>query len=160
MTRNFLLSMEIPPMSTLVGKVVPSTSWRRRWIEECNGSSTFFTQMNCHLIIDLGGPTGSDNTFTGPLGKKLNSVEDLDYNSSFKVISGGPDIPFLPQDVIDDFSTDQQYGFKMVEAIKTGSVEANLFFFARQGVTHPKGSQQPIGFSRCGQVSMASREGT
>ena len=49
------------------------------------------------LIIDLDGPTGSNNTFTGPLGKKFNSVEDLDYNPSFKVISGGPDIPDIPQ---------------------------------------------------------------
>ena len=107
-------------------------------MEDFNGSFALFKQMNCHLIIDLGGPTGSDNTFTGPLGKKLNSVEDLDYNSSFKVISGGPDIPFLPQDVIDDFSTDQQYGFKMVEAIKTGSVQANVFFLAIGKVSHAR----------------------
>ena len=72
----------------------------------------------CHLIITLDGPTTSDNTFSGPLGKALHAVEDMDYNPNFKAIKLGPGLPDLSQEVIDDHSTDQQYGYNMVQSIK------------------------------------------
>ena len=61
-----------------------------------------------HLIIELDGPTSSDNTFSGPLGKALQNVEDLEYNPKFKAIQLGPGHPELSQEIIDDLSTDQQ----------------------------------------------------
>ena len=60
-----------------------------------------------HLIIALDGPTSSDNTFSGPLGKTLQNVEDLEYNPKFKSVVLGPGLPELSQELIDDLSTDQ-----------------------------------------------------
>ena len=53
-----------------------------------------------HLIINLDGPTRSDNTFSGPLGKSLQNVEDLDYNPRFKSINLGPGLPELSQEAM------------------------------------------------------------
>ena len=83
-----------------------------------------------HLIIDLDGPTASGDKFTGPLGKALDLVEDMPYNPSFKVIKPGPSFPELSQDIIDDLSTDQQYGYRIILAIGTGSVSKDLFLLA------------------------------
>ena len=91
-----------------------------------------------HLINDLDGPTASNNTFTGPLGKALSDVESLEYNPKFKPIKDCPDIPDLSQDVIDHLSTDQQYGCRMVLALKEGSVPMDLFLLAVGKVSHSR----------------------
>ena len=91
-----------------------------------------------HLINDLDGPTASNNTFTGPLGKALSDVESLEYNPKFKPIKDGPDIPGLSQDVIDDLSTDQQYSYRMVVALMEDSVPMDLFLLAVGKVTHSR----------------------
>ena len=83
-----------------------------------------------HLIIELDGATASGDKFTGPLGKALDLVEDMPYNPSFKVIKPGPSFPELSQDIIDDLSTDQQYGYRIILAIGTGSVSKDLFLLA------------------------------
>ena len=67
-----------------------------------------------HLIIELDGPTASGDKFMGPLGQALDQVEDMLYNSKFKVIKAGSNFPDLSQEVIDDLSTDQQYGYRMI----------------------------------------------
>ena len=83
-----------------------------------------------HLIILLDGPTSSDNTFSGPLGKTLQNVENLEYNPKFNAIVLGPGLPELSQDVIDDLSTDQQYGYNMVQSIRSGTVPRHIFLLA------------------------------
>ena len=91
-----------------------------------------------HLIIELDGPTASGDKFMGPLGQALDQVEDMLYNSKFKVIKAGPDFPDLSQEVIDDLSTDQQYGYRMILAIGTGSVPKDLFLLAIGNVSHSR----------------------
>ena len=88
-----------------------------------------------HLIIELDGPTASGDRFTGALGQVLNQVEEMPYNPRFKVIKPGPNFPDLSQDVIDDLSTDQQYGYRMILAISAGSVPKDLFMLAIGGVS-------------------------
>ena len=83
-----------------------------------------------HLIIDLDGPTASGNKFTGPLGQMLDQVENMPYNPRFKAVKPGPSFPDLSQDIINDLSTDQQYGYRMILAISSGSVPEDLFLLA------------------------------
>lgn len=91
-----------------------------------------------HLIIVLDGPTSSDNTFSGPLGKALQNVEDLDYNPNFKPIKIGPGLPELDQKVIDDLSTDQQYGYNLVLCIMAGKVSQQILLLAIGKMSHAR----------------------
>ena len=79
-----------------------------------------------HLVADTDGPTSSDHTFAGPLGKALHSVTDLEPNTSFSRIIVGPELIKLDQEVIDDLSSDQNFGYRMVSAIRSGSVPLDL----------------------------------
>ena len=62
-----------------------------------------------HLIQDLDGKTNSDHTFSGPLGKALDGVINLDINPKFKPITVGSPLFELDEDIIADLSTDQKY---------------------------------------------------
>ena len=79
-----------------------------------------------HLIADLDGKTNSDHTFSGPLGKALSSVVSLEINPKFKPITVEDPLIELKEDVIGDLSTDQKYGYMMVNAIRTGVVSVDL----------------------------------
>ena len=79
-----------------------------------------------HLIQELDGKTTSDHTFSGPIGKVLSNVVNLDIKSKFTALKVGPALIELKQEVIEDLSTDQKYGYRMVNAIRTGFVPADL----------------------------------
>lgn len=79
-----------------------------------------------HLIQDLDGKTNSDHTFSGPLGKALDGVINLGINSKFKPITIGSPLIELDEDIIADLSTDQKYGYRMVNAIRAGTVPVDL----------------------------------
>ena len=91
-----------------------------------------------HLIIKLDGKTSSNNTFSGDLGKSLQQVEDLEYNPNFKPVKLGPGLPDLAQDVVDDLSDDQQYGFNMVMGIRKGSVPLKILMLSIGPVSHAR----------------------
>ena len=80
-----------------------------------------------HLIADIDGPTNSENTFSGPIGKLIKTnVEDIKINQKFKKIITGEDIFDLPNEVVDDLSTDQKYGYMMVKMIRSGVIDKSL----------------------------------
>ena len=79
-----------------------------------------------HLMEDLDGKTSSDHTFVGPIGKALENVVNLDINSKFVPITVGSPLIELDQDIIDDVSTDQKYGYRIVMAIRAGVIPADL----------------------------------
>ena len=82
-----------------------------------------------HLMAELDGPTTSDTGFSGPIGKALAGVTDLPIKKNFKKITLGADLIDLPEDVRKDLSTDQKYGYDIVQAIRKGEVSqwlANL----------------------------------
>ena len=89
-----------------------------------------------HLIIDLNGPTVSDSKFSGPIGKLLHSVTDLEIDPNFNKISVGPPLIKLPEEVIQDLSTDQHYGYKIVCAIRDGVLPSNLALLEIGPVNH------------------------
>ena len=79
-----------------------------------------------HLIQDLDGKTNSDHSFSGPLGKALDNAVNLEINPKFKAITVGRHLIALDQIVIDDLSSDQKYGYRMVMAIRAGTVPEDL----------------------------------
>ena len=79
-----------------------------------------------HLMEELDGKTLSDHTFSGPLGKALGDVVNLEINPKFTPITVGPPPIDLEQDVIDDLSTDQKYGYRIVMAIRAGVISVDL----------------------------------
>ena len=75
------------------------------------------------LILELDGPTVSDNTFSGPIGKLLDSATEMDINAKFTRISVGHPLIILPEKVIQDLSTDQHYGYRMIAAAVLSGME-------------------------------------
>lgn len=91
-----------------------------------------------HLIVHLDGPTLSHNQFSGPIGKLLVSATDMDINPNFTPIVVGPPLVKLPDKVIDDLSTDQHYGYRMVCAIRDGVLPARLALLEIGPVNHSR----------------------
>ncbi|KAJ8387960.1 hypothetical protein AAFF_G00147510 [Aldrovandia affinis] len=91
-----------------------------------------------HLIVDLDGPTLSDNKLSGPIGKLLDSATDLDINPNFSQIFVGSPLIKLPDKVIQDLSTDQHYGYNIVCAVKDGVLPARLALLEIGPVNHSR----------------------
>ncbi|KAG0725262.1 hypothetical protein GWK47_038964 [Chionoecetes opilio] len=79
-----------------------------------------------HLIVGLDGPTLSDKKISGSIGKLLDSATDFEINPNFTGISVGPPPNKLPDKVIQDISTDQHYGYKIVCAVRDGVLPVGL----------------------------------
>ena len=60
------------------------------------------------------------------LGKALSCVVSLEINPKFKPITVVDPLIELKEDVIGDLSTDQKYGYVMVNAIRTGVLSVDL----------------------------------
>ena len=77
-----------------------------------------------HLIEAMDGPTGSANTFIGPVGQLLTEdVQDWVKNKNFSVIVVEEGVPVLPDDVLQDLSTDQKHGYQLVMLVTGRSQE-------------------------------------
>ena len=62
-----------------------------------------------HIFVSLDGPTASNNTFQGVIGKLLPHVEDLNWCDKFEKVQMGQGIPEgLTEDVSSDLSSDQR----------------------------------------------------
>ncbi|ESO12359.1 hypothetical protein HELRODRAFT_158868 [Helobdella robusta] len=79
-----------------------------------------------HLVQKLNGQTLSNNRWSGPIGKMLDDAIDLEINPNFIRITFGPPLIELKQSLIDDLSTDQYYGYMIVNAIRSGVVPDRL----------------------------------
>ena len=62
----------------------------------------------------------------GWLGKSLDNVVNLEVKKTFPQIKMGPPPIDLDEEVIQDLSTDQKYGYRMVLAIRSGSLPTDL----------------------------------
>ena len=65
-----------------------------------------------HAFVELDGSTKSPDAFARPIGKKLDSNVSQWPVVAFKSIPN-PHFPMLPNDVLEDLSTDQYYGYKI-----------------------------------------------
>ena len=78
-----------------------------------------------HVFMFLDGTTKSPDSFSGPIGQKLSDNVRSWPVANFKRIHN-PGFPELPNDVIDDLSTDQHYAYRICMAIITGEVDPDL----------------------------------
>ena len=73
-----------------------------------------------HLIINLDGPTSSDRGFRGPVCSLLSVVNEMPFNPSFRALPIGEDLITMPEDIVNNLSTDQMTTYKLVKAVKSG----------------------------------------
>ena len=65
-----------------------------------------------HLIEKLDGKTSSKDGFTGPIGKLLSKVIELEVNPEFEALPDGEDLPVLSQEVVKSLSTDAYVSYR------------------------------------------------
>ena len=91
-----------------------------------------------HLIQKLDGKTLSNNKWSGHIGKLLDSVTDMDINYKFtKLPFETPDIQ-LTDEILKDLSTDQAYGYRISQAIRTGDLPTDLALLEIGPVSHSR----------------------
>ncbi|KAG0715635.1 hypothetical protein GWK47_011485 [Chionoecetes opilio] len=78
----------------------------------------------------------SDKKISGPIGKLLDSATDFEINPNFTRISVGPPPNKLPDKVIQNLSTDQHYGYKIVCAVRDGVLPVGLALLEIGPVNH------------------------
>ena len=91
-----------------------------------------------HLIEELDGKTGSNNSFTGPAGRLLAGVQNLPHNPNFTPLSVGEPLPELPPEVVSDLSWDQQFGYKILKALESGVIPPSLLRMVIGKVDHSR----------------------
>uniref|UniRef100_UPI00358F4A34 uncharacterized protein n=1 Tax=Myxine glutinosa TaxID=7769 RepID=UPI00358F4A34 len=91
-----------------------------------------------HLIIALDGKTLSNNKWTGNIGKMLDTATELEIDPSFTKLSIGEPLISLSDNVLTDLSTDQAYGYKITQAIRTGELPTDLALLEIGPVSHSR----------------------
>ena len=78
-----------------------------------------------YVFVTLDGRTTSPDKFGGPIGSLLNGNVSEWEVVKFKAIPYD-EFPVLPDDVIDDLSTDQYYAYQICTAVISGKVDEDL----------------------------------
>ncbi|QQP41163.1 Uncharacterized protein FKW44_015445 [Caligus rogercresseyi] len=81
---------------------------------------------------------GSEQSYMGKIKEEHYSVANLDINPNFNCICVGPPLIKLPDEVIQDLSTDQHYGYKIVCAVREGVLPAKLALLEIGPVNHSR----------------------
>jgi len=77
------------------------------------------------VFISLDGVTKSPDSFSGPFGKRLGGcVSEWDV-VKFKPLPN-QNFPVLPNDVVEDLSTDQYYAYRICWSVIYGEVDTDL----------------------------------
>ena len=91
-----------------------------------------------HIFVHLDGPTSSNNTFMGVIGKLLPQVEDLDWSGKFDQVQLGPGIPDLSEDVASDLSSDQRMLYLAFVSIWSGKIRVELYSLTPGPISHSR----------------------
>ena len=75
-----------------------------------------------HVFVELDGSTKSPDAFAGPIGQKLDSNVSQWPVVAFKSIPNSH-FPMLPNDVLEDLSTDQYYGYRICWSVICGEAD-------------------------------------
>ena len=89
-----------------------------------------------HVFQALDGTTSSDS-FSGLVGRSLKGCVTEWGIAKFAAISS-PDLPTLPEDVVDALSSDQYYRYKICTAIAKGYVDADLALLEIGPIVHSR----------------------
>ncbi|XP_065670747.1 uncharacterized protein LOC136089067 [Hydra vulgaris] len=79
-----------------------------------------------HLIEELDGKTTSKTGFSGPIGKLLTKITEMERNYSFKPISIGPGLIELHEEIVEELSSDQNYAYKICQTVINGTLTEDL----------------------------------
>ena len=91
-----------------------------------------------HLITALDGKTLSNNKWAGIIGKMLDTATELEINPSFTKLSIGDPLISLSEAVIKNLSTDQAYGYRITQAIRTNKIPTDLALLEIGPVSHSR----------------------
>ena len=61
-----------------------------------------------------------------PMGKLLDKVTKMPIKINFEAVTIGENLVNLEEDILKDLSDDQKYGYRIVQAIRTGIIPDNL----------------------------------
>ena len=90
-----------------------------------------------HVFKHLDGVSASPDSFSGPIGKELNGLV-----SDWKVVNFRPlssiEFPYLPQEVIQNLSSDQFYAYQICRAVISGKIENDLAQLEVGGLSHAR----------------------
>ena len=90
-----------------------------------------------HVFKHLDGVSASPDSFSGPIGKELNGLV-----FDWKVVNFRPlssiEFPYLPQEVIQNLSSDQFYAYQICRAVISGKVENDLAQLEVGGLSHAR----------------------
>ena len=108
-----------------------------------------------HLFEELDGITSSETGWSGDLGKLLKTTNSMGINYYFEPISLGPSIIDLPDEVVDDLSTDQNLLYRRAQAVRSGNLSKELALRKGGHLFIPAGSPLHQRFSYYGCQTMA-----
>ena len=91
-----------------------------------------------HLMTQLDGPTSGSNSFKGPIGKVLPSVEDKGWAKKFQPVNVGPELPEMSDEVMDDLSSDQRYLLLAFNSVRSGVLSPQLKSLAIGPISHAR----------------------
>ena len=132
-----------------VDSTTSNTGWKSgilAWLEKLAGQKFHWIVCMLHtnelglrkLIQDLDGKTCSKTGFSGPLGKMLSNVEDMEPNFNFKRIDVGPDMIKLSEDVVNDLSWDQKLLYKRCCAVRSGVLPRDVALCKSGPICHSR----------------------
>ena len=90
-----------------------------------------------HVFKLLDGTTNSPDSFNGPIGKVLGSCVSKWPVVRFKRIKSSG-LKVLPDEVVNDLSTDQNYAYRMCLAVSKGTVEKSLQLLTVGPIVHSR----------------------
>lgn len=91
-----------------------------------------------HLIEQLDGPTSSKDGFTGPIGKLLSRVHEMEVDPNFQALPGGEDLIDLPEEIVKGLCTDAQICYMYCQALKSGILSPKLMELKPGPIVHSR----------------------
>ena len=126
-----------------------NTGWKGgviSYVEEMLGRKLIWLVCNLHtnelpmraLVENLIDQTESSTGFSGTIGKALDKVNEMPTNYQFRPITIGEDLVELPEEVVEDLSTDQMHAYKLCQAIRSGNMSVDLALMKCGPIDHSR----------------------
>ena len=126
-----------------------NTGWRKgiiAWLEKLLGRKFHWLICMLHtnelglrqLVAKLDGKTNSKTGFSGPLGKMLPEVNNMEPKLDFKKIDIGPEDEELTDEVVKDLSKDQKMLYQRWRAVKTGKLSRDVAICQSGNIVHSR----------------------
>ena len=114
-----------------------NTGWKKgviAWLEKLLGKKYHWIVCMLHtnelglrkLVSVVDGKTNSKTGFSGPLGKMIEKVNDLEPDLNFEKIDVGPKAEDLPEEIVRDLGRDQKLVYKRWRALKSGKLSREV----------------------------------